>query len=64
MPRNNVRKGELRQIREWLVKLTEEIVQIRDNHLHVLSVKVNIILFVLVPCLVALVAGVLTALLR
>ena len=64
MPRNNVKKGELRQIREWLAKLTEEIIDIRDNHIHGINIKLNFVLGVLVPIIFVLVSCIVVVLVR
>ena len=57
MAANHTKKGELKQLREWMAKLTEEVTDIKENHIRHLNWKLNgtlVFMGILTGCLVAL----------
>lgn len=64
MSRTQVRKGELKQLRELVAKIVDELIDIKHNHIHSLNIKMNFVLFVILPILFILVSCIVVVLAR
>jgi len=64
MARNHVRKGELRQLKELTARIVEELIDIKHNHIHSLNIKMNFVLFVIIPIIFVLVSCIVVVLVR
>ena len=58
MAANHTKKGELKRLREQVAHLIEIVAEIKENDIRHLNYKVNLIIFVAMPMVIAIIVAV------